>query len=63
MPWGPMFAGWDILPILVLQKVVEGSLLGMRQFLTTENTLKMMKNAVYFISKALSVLKIFKFLL
>ena len=31
-------------------------------FLTIENPLKMMKNAFYFTSKALFVLKIFKFL-
>ena len=40
-----------------------GALAGLRQFLTTESTLKMPKNA--FISpelKALSVLKVFKFL-
>ena len=32
------------------------------QFLATESPLKMMKNAFYFTSKALFVLKIFKFL-
>ena len=35
---------------------------GLRQFLTTESPLKIMKNAFCFISKALFVLKIFKFL-
>ena len=39
-----------------------GALSGLRQFLTTESPSKMMKNAFYFTSKALSVLKIFKFL-
>ena len=34
----------------------------LRQFLPTESSLKMMKNAFYFTSKALSVLKILKFL-
>ena len=34
----------------------------MRQFLAAESPLKMMKNAFYFTSKALLVLKIFKFL-
>ena len=34
----------------------------LRQFLATGSPLKMMKNAFYFISKALFVLKIFKFL-
>ena len=42
--------------------VVKGALSGLRQFLATESPLKMMKNAFYFILKALSVLKIFKFL-
>ena len=35
---------------------------GLRQFLETEIPLKMIKNAFYFLSKALFVLKIFKFL-
>ena len=34
---------------------------GLRQFLTTENPLKMMKNYFYLFLKALFVLKIFKF--
>ena len=34
----------------------------LRQFLATGSPLKMMKNAFYFISKAVFVLKIFKFL-
>ena len=33
-----------------------------RQFLAAQSSLKMMKNAFYFTSKALFVLKIFKFL-
>ena len=40
----------------------KGALSGLRQFLATESPLKMMKNAFYFTSKALFVLKIFKFL-
>ena len=40
----------------------KGVLSGLRQFLATESPLKMMKNAFYFISKALFLLKIFKFL-
>ena len=40
----------------------KGALAGLRQFLATESTLKMMDNAFYFILKALFVLKIFKFL-
>ena len=40
----------------------EGALLGLRQFLATESPLRMMKDAFCFTSKALFVLKIFKFL-
>ena len=40
----------------------KGALSGLRQFLATESRLKMMKNVFYFTSKALFVLKIFKFL-
>ena len=40
----------------------KGAPLGLRQFLGTESPLKMMKNAFYFTSKALFVLKIFEFL-
>ena len=42
--------------------IVKGVLLGLRQFLTAEIPLEMMKNAFYFTSKALFVLQIFKFL-
>ena len=41
---------------------IKGALLGLRQFLETKNPLKMMKNAFYFILKAVFVLEIFKFL-
>ena len=40
----------------------KGALSGLRQFLANESPLKIMKNAFYFISKALFVLKIFEFL-
>ena len=40
----------------------KGTLSGLRQFLAIKSQLKMMKNAFYFTSKALFVLKIFKFL-
>ena len=40
----------------------KGALSGLRQFLATENPLKIMKNIFYFISKTILVLKIFKFL-
>ena len=39
-----------------------GTLSSLRQFLATKSPLKVMKNAFYFKSKALFVLKIFKFL-
>ena len=39
-----------------------GSLTGLRQFLATESPFKVMKNPFYFTSKALFVLKIFKYL-
>ena len=50
---------------LDLFRVVENikdALSGQREFSATESPLKMMKNAFYFTSKALFVLKIFKFL-
>ena len=40
----------------------KGPFSGMRQFLTIESPLKTMKNAFYFMLKALFVLKIFTFL-
>ena len=43
--------------------IVKDTLSGLRQFLTIGSPLKMMKNAFYFASKALFVLKIFKFCL
>ena len=47
---------------LVFKNVIKGALSGLRQFLVTQNPLKMMKNAFYFTCKALFVLKIPKFL-
>ena len=44
------------------KNVLKGALSGLRQFLVTENPLKIMKNVFYFTLKALFVLKIFKFL-
>ena len=41
---------------------IKGPLLGLRQSLTTESPLKMMKNASYFIFKAFFVLEVFRFL-
>ena len=41
---------------------IKGALSGLKHFLASESPLKMMKNAFYFTSKALFVLKIFKFL-
>ena len=43
-------------------KEFKGTLSGLRQFLASESPLKMMKSAFYFTSKALFILKIFKFL-
>ena len=40
--------------------LIKGTLSGLRQFLAIETPLKTMKNAFYFTSKALFVLKIFK---
>ena len=42
-------------------KIFKGALSGLRQFLATESTLKMMKNVFYYTSKDFFVLKIFKF--
>ena len=48
--------------IIIREKLFKGTLLGLRQFLTTESPLKMMKNAFYLTLKALFIFKIFKFL-
>ena len=40
----------------------KGPILGVRKILTTETTLKMMKNVFYFMTKALSILEILIFL-
>ena len=50
------------LSIFPCKLCLKGALSGLRQFLAAESPLKMMKNAFYFTSKALFVLKIFKFL-
>ena len=42
---------------------LQGALSSLRQFLAAESPLKVMKNAFYFTSKALFVLKVLKFLL
>ena len=47
----------------LLSSALKGALSGLRQFLATENSLKMMKNVFYFTSKSLFVLKIFNFCL
>ena len=44
------------------QNAFKGSLSGLKQFLTAESPLKMMKNTFYLMIKALFVLKIFTFL-
>ena len=47
---------------IIMGPKLKVALLGLRQFLATENPLKIMKNAFNFTSKALFVLKILKFL-
>ena len=46
----------------ILQVSIKGALSGLRQFLATENPLKMIKNTFYLTLKALLVLNTFKFL-
>ena len=46
----------------LIMTVVKGALSALSQYLATESSLKMMKNAFYFTSKTLFFLKIFKFL-
>ena len=46
----------------VYSKHFRGALSGLKQFLTTESPLKIIKKSFYFTVKALFVLKIFKFL-
>ena len=43
------------------KNLMKCALLGLKQLLATESSLKMMKNAFYFTLKALFILKIFKF--
>ena len=47
---------------LLINSLIKGTLSGLRQFLTIESPLKMMKNPFDFTLKALSVLKMFNFL-
>ena len=47
---------------IVFEPRFKDALLGLRQFLTTERPLKMMKNTFHFMLKALFVLQIFTFL-
>ena len=56
-----------LLPFLLegqkeLHEEIKDTLSGLRKFLATGSPLKMMKNAFYFTSKTLFLLKIFKFL-
>ena len=41
--------------------LIKGTLRGLRQFLATENPLRIMKNAFYFTLKAVSIINTFKF--
>ena len=45
-----------------MHECIKGALSGLRQFLAVESPLKMMKNALYFTSKALFIMKIFELL-
>ena len=47
---------------MIKSRFVKGALSGLRQFIATENPLKLRKNAVFFTLKSLFVLKTFKFL-
>ena len=49
------------LTTLLLYILIKGALSVMRQFLATGTPLKMVQNTFYFTTKALFVLKIFKF--
>ena len=51
---------WYCIDILVI--ILKNVLSGLRQFLVTESLLKVMKNAFYFMLRALFVLKILKYL-
>ena len=46
----------------MMHECIKGALSGLRQFLAVESPLKMMKNALYFTSKALFIMKIFELL-
>ena len=48
--------------VLSIMVTTKGTVSGLRQYLATESSIKMMKNAFYFTLKALFVLKILKFL-
>ena len=52
----------ECLDLFRVAENIKDALSGQREFSATESPLKMMKNAFYFTSKALFVLKIFKFL-
>ena len=45
-----------------IKRVIKGALSGLGRFLAAESPLKVIKNAFYFTSEALFILKIFKFL-
>ena len=58
---GIIFSIWTRQKFACSKSTIKGALAGRRQFLATESLLKTIKNAFYFTSKALSVLKIFEF--
>ena len=51
---------WQNLVLLLISEIFKGPLL--RQFLAAENPINIMKNAFYFMLKALFVLSVFEFL-
>ena len=48
--------------VLSIMVTIKGTVSGLRQYLATESSIKMMKNTFYFTLKALFFLKILKFL-
>ena len=62
IPWSSSFFVISfVTPPINFSLLFKGALSGLMQFLATESPLKIMKNAFYFNSKALFLLKIFKF--
>ena len=58
----PLFSYPEEAVITIDPRKIKGALLGLRQFLANDISLKIMKNAFYYILKALLLVKIFKLL-